>query len=199
MRAHVKDRIDEIIGMIYESNIVTSFPTSSMLLLKYIDNCEWTDYRRLAEKNRTDIDGIAHYLGSRDGCTIYQRSRDRYLIAVNTDQHFPRLRWTTAHEFGHIFAGHFFEIEGQILQKQWYMEEEADYFAASFLAPLPAICMLRISSEKQLMETFGLSKTAAALRWREYQESGFGWKGRSAPRRVKPVNIWPEEGENWAL
>ena len=165
MREQVKLRIDSVIGMIYEDNIVKYFPTSSMLLLPYMENCGWKSYRDLAERHGGDVKEIARYLGSLDGCTIYQKSRDRYLIAVNTDRKFTRLRWTTAHEIGHILAGHFTELGVSRLPKTKLLEREADYFAASFLAPLAMIYELRISNPQELQKQFGLSRTAAAWRW----------------------------------
>ena len=201
MREPVKNRIDHILGMIREDGIVRSYPTSAMVLLRFIRNCEVMTYRDLAEKKGATVEELCRFLGSPDGCTIYQRSRDRYLICVNTDRMSERLRWTVAHELGHVLAGHFQEITESRLPKRWYFETEADYFAASFLAPFPEICACRIATEEQLQKTFGLSRTAARYRWREYQESGWGWKDRSrrTARRARPVNIWPEDGERYSL
>lgn len=201
MRQHVKDRIDDVVGMIYEDGIVTSFPTTALIPLKYIPNCELTSYRRLAERNGTSVREISRYLGSSDGRTEYQRSRDRYLIMINTDRMPARVQWTIAHEAGHIFAGHMQEDWESRFSRQREIEEEADYFAASFLAPLWAICLLRVRSVSELQEKFGLSRTAASRRWREYQESGFGMRKRNSidrPQRSnRPPDIWPDENDPW--
>ena len=200
MREQVKNRIDDVVGMIYADGIVTSFPTSSMLLLPYMTNCRYKTYRDMAERHGVSVQDIARYLESRDGCTIYQESRDRYLIAVNADQLFARLRWTAAHEFGHILAGHFLDLGVSKLPKTQVLEEEADYFAASFLAPLAMIRELRVSNPRELQERFGLSRTAAVWRWEEYQRSWFYSKPsvRTAST-VRAPDIWPDEDERCAL
>ena len=194
MRDRVKNRIDDVLGMICEDRIVTSYPTSATLLLEYMDNCRLVSYRYLADRNHVSMEEIIRFMGSADGNTTYKRSRNHYLIAVNGNRKPERVNWTTAHEIGHIIAGHFLETGSSRLPVNRCMEEEADYFAANFLAPLHEICLHRVRDERDLAEKFFLSRTAAHWRWQEYQASGF------APRRRRvkpfyPVNI--EADENW--
>jgi Zn-dependent peptidase ImmA (M78 family) len=200
MREHVKNRIDDVLGMIQEDRIVTSYPASAMLLVKYMGNCRVRTYRDLADMKKVSVEEVIRSMGSADGRTTYQRSRNRYLIAINGNRMPERVRWTAAHEIGHIVAGHFLEVKDARLPVRRYMEDEADYFAANFLAPLHAIASLHVTSPEDLARKFGLSKTAARWRWQEYQASGFGWlKPVPHQRPFDPEDIWPDDTENYAL
>ena len=89
-----------------------------------------------------------------------------------------RIRWTTAHELGHISAGHFIELAQNMPDIQQpsafrEMEEEADYFAASFLAPIPALKALRVRRPADIRDWFGLSQTAAEYRWSDLQRQQY--------------------------
>ena len=201
MRERVKNRIDDVLGMIQEDGIVQSYPTSAINLLPFMKNCEIIEYRTFARASGVSIQEIAMLMQSQDGCTTYDRVNDRYLIAVNTDRMPARVEWTIAHEIGHVVAGHLLEFDSPHLPRKRYLEEEADYFAANFLAPLYAICLLRVTSQQDLQKKFGLSRTAAYRRWEEYQQSGFGWREHACRQRreFRPVNVWPDEGENFSL
>ena len=200
MREHVKNRIDDVLGMIQEDRIVTSYPTSAMILVRYISNCGVTTYRDIANRRHVSVEEVIRYMESADGRTTYQRSRDRYLVAINGNRKPERVRWTVAHEIGHIVAGHFLEIKDSRLPARRYMEEEADYFAANFLAPLHVIAMMHVTSPEDLARKFCLSRTAARWRWQEYQASGFGWLRPGAGRRsFDPVDIWPDDGDHYSL
>ena len=130
-------------------------------------------YARLAEISHVEVRDIAAAFGSGDGCTHYNRTNGRYLVAYSTSAPKSRIRWTLAHELGHILCGHFLEIEqtgGKVRDAMWFtMEDEANAFAACVLAPIPAIRRLRPRSASDIQRWFGLSGTAANTRWSEYR------------------------------
>lgn len=73
------------------------------------------------------------------------RAREReILVSESLVKHEARLRFTAAHELGHILlhskiTAEFRETEdGAFLERK--IEKEADRFAASFLMPLPSLC-----------------------------------------------------------
>ena len=85
-----------------------------------------------------------------------------------------RIRWTLAHEIGHIYIGHLEVIEGAEIayneQRGFYdqFESEADYFAWNLLAPLPILREMGIRSASEIKATYGLSNQAAALQFDRY-------------------------------
>ena len=198
MRDHVKTLLDETVYKIYYHGwLPFSFPADPLALIEKIYSCKYISYQRLAEIRNLKVSEIAEILKNKDGGTYYQRKTGRYLITVNEDGRSPaRVRWTTAHEIGHLAAGHFQEIDADILPPNALMEEEADYFAASFLAPFFAIQKMHIRNAADVRDIFGLSQTAAQYRWMEYLQDRYD---RYAPRFrcTRPVDIWPEENGMW--
>jgi len=96
----------------------------------------------------------------RDGVRIYSAENDLHLILYNEDiSRTERLRFTLAHEVGHVILNHIEECETA--------ELEADHFAAQLLAPWFTITMLgnvtRPTAE-QLSVIFGISVSAANRR-----------------------------------
>lgn len=136
--------------------------------------CRLISYQRLSEKRGVPVHDISELFGSNDGCTHYDIKKNRYLVAYNSAKYPSRVRWTLAHELGHIICGHFPEVErlgtDGVSDPLWQtMEDEADYFAASLLAPIPALRALNVKSSEDIMKYFGLSNIAAGYRWTEYR------------------------------
>lgn len=107
------------------------------------------------------------------GCTFYDHAKCRYLILYNisTAQTVPgRIRWTKAHELGHIVLGHFDQLscDSSCRLNDKDLESEADYFAATLLCPMPLFKIFDISSPVQIQSQFGLSKEASINRWNDY-------------------------------
>lgn len=178
MRAGMKERLDGNILYLYE-NLYTPpvFPISPLRTIMRLEKCRLLSYEELSAESGKPLADIIRACNSADGCTHYDPARDRYLMAINfSGRSEKRVRWTTAHELGHIAAGHFQELalagrSEATPEELRQMEEEADYFAASFLAPLPAIRVLRAKSAAEVRDWFGLSQTAAELRWSEYKKN----------------------------
>lgn len=102
-----------------------------------------------------------------DARTIYDSSTDTYLTVYN-ESIFPasRIRWTIAHEIGHIVLGHleYSETayrENLTTKKYKVLEKEANFFAAELLAPLPILKKLGVQTAKQIKQLCHLSNWAA--------------------------------------
>lgn len=177
MREHIKERLDNQILELYERIQYPVFPIKPAYIIKGLDNCEYISYDRLALVSHSSYNEVVIACNSYDGCTQYDTKGKRYLIVVNTSARHnaskARIRWTCAHEIGHVLSGHFIELEGsgEDPSDNAEMEEEADYFAASFLAPLPAIKYLNATRPADIRDWFGLSQIAAEYRWNEYKRA----------------------------
>ena len=109
---------------------------------------------------------INHFLSEnkdvlRDGCTIYDRESNYYIILYNDEiKNFEHRNWTLAHEIGHIYLNH---------TKDDDLEEiEAHFFASQLFMPEYSLFMMakeygRIS-HYDLVEIFGVSESAAYKR-----------------------------------
>lgn len=180
MRENIRRVIDDTILYLYRDFRVAVFPIDPAAVIQRVQHCGYITYDRLALVSGASYADVVKACRSRDGSTQYDPASGRYLIAINTSRRYgasrARIRWTTAHELGHVSAGHFIEMVGgnpvgtEILRE---MEEEADYFAASLLAPIPALKRLHVRRPADIHEWFGLSQTAAEYRWADYQRGDF--------------------------
>ena len=215
MREDVRQKLDSTLAYLYRTAFYSViFPIRPETVLRKIANCRLITYERLADVSGQTVADVIRACDSSDGCTHYDPVKNRYLVAVNTDgRNAGRILWTMAHELGHIMAGHFLELadDGRpeaSPSELLYMEEEADYFAANFLAPFQAMESLRVQSAADIRDWFGLSQTAADRRWTEYQkpheltelDKYLSWSGvRSSTkkprplRKYHPIDVWSDE------
>jgi len=97
-----------------------------------------------------------------DAMTIRKEINGHTVYELFYDSHANprRMRFTLAHELGHILLNHKMETSWE--------EQEADYFAAQLLAPRPVFNVLAVhgfdtSSPELIAITFNLSQAAAAI------------------------------------
>ncbi len=121
-----------------ESNIET-FPVSLKLILRHY-GIRLMSYDKFSHLNDCPIEDCYRLFG-KDGATISDNGK--FLIVFN-DAQSPkdRIRFTLAHELGHIFHGHHKELGVDVLQRMWVektlydvMEDEANCFARNLLCP----------------------------------------------------------------
>lgn len=214
MRPEVKRTLDDTIKYLYHNQLANAaFPIEPRFIVDRLYKCRYISYARLAKESRKTINDIIDAFRSQDGCTHYDLRNDRYLISINeTGRSKARIRWTIAHELGHISAGHFVELANQGIFEiptdgYQFMEEEADYFAASLLAPLPAIKAAHIENPDEIRKLFGLSSIASNYRFSEYRlhpnevSSTDAMFEKIVSRSVrrdrwniprKPIDVWPD-------
>lgn len=149
------------------------------------------------------------------GALVYSEEKPRqWGIAYHMGQSPGRRAFTLGHEFGHYilhrdlietdarFAGGIYCDEASILQRDGQgIEKEADAFAAALLMPLhdfrrqlPVAERPDVERLSRLAKRYGVSLTAAILRWLEYTETraimvvsneGFAHWGRSSDAAFK--------------
>lgn len=126
------------------------------------------------------------------GALVYGENRPRqWSILYHYDQTPGRRAYTIAHEFGHYvlhrdlierdgsYDGGIFCGEDSILRRNGSgIEQEADQFAANLLMPLndfrkqiPAKAVPNFDDLGEIADRYGVSLTAATLRWLEYTET----------------------------
>lgn len=160
---------------LYQNMDSVSYPIQPELLLQCIPkSCRILSYQEMAEVTGCTVQDVAVLCKSNSGATHYDPDTNRYLILYNAEMNAGRIRWTLAHEIGHIYIGHLEVIEGAEIayneQRGFYdqFESEADYFAWNLLAPLPIMCEMGIRSASEIKATYGLSNQAAALQFDRY-------------------------------
>lgn len=164
---------------IYSMLPMIKFPLDVKEVIHYIPNCRYMSYQQFAKINQCSIDDIVQICESKSGCTHYDIMNDRYLILCNQstadNNNVGRQRWTCGHEIGHVVCNHHtisaYEklSENSLLQTtNPEYEAEADYFAATLLAPFPLFKLLNIKSAIDIQNTFGLSAEASLYRYKQY-------------------------------
>ncbi len=96
-----------------------------------------------------------------DGYTITVRKDEmiEYTIVYDSSLSPQRIRWTIAHEIGHIHLNHLTETYAITNP-----DREAQYFAEQLLMPLPVISTLGTDSVQRIMSLCNVSSEAA--QWR---------------------------------
>lgn len=160
---------------LYQNLSEISYPLRPELILRCLSsNCRILSYQKMAEITDCTVHDIAVLCKSNSGATHYDPDLNRHLILYNADMNSGRVRWTIAHEIGHICLGHLEAIEGTEIayteSRGFYdqFESEADYFAWNLLAPLPIMRAMGIRDVAGIKLTYGLSNQAAALQYDRY-------------------------------
>lgn len=100
------------------------------------------------------------YLSARErGCTFIENT-GKYVIVLNPSDSIPTQRYTIAHEFGHIFLGHF--TEKNISPSD--MEYQAERFAIDVLAPACVLRGLNLHTAEEIAEICDISLFSAKKR-----------------------------------
>lgn len=164
---------------LYAALPTIKFPIDVQEVIRCIPNCRYMSYQQFAKIGHCSIDDVIYICESKSGCTHYDLANDRYLILCNQstydNNNIGRQRWTCGHEIGHIVCKHHIISayeklsENNILQiKIPEYETEADYFAATLLAPFPLFKVLNVMSPIDVQNIFGLSTIASIYRYKQY-------------------------------
>jgi Zn-dependent peptidase ImmA (M78 family) len=103
------------------------------------------------------------------GLTIY---REKWIIVYDEKESVERIRFTIAHEFGHIVLGHpLMGFHARSLHKQRPKKEsDADMFASRFLAPACVLMGLGVRSAEEVARICRISHEAATVRAERMKE-----------------------------
>lgn len=97
---------------------------------------------------------------------------DKAFVFVAPDCPNHRLRFTVAHELGHIVLGHVGKydlVNREPSPNDNPIEQEANVFASRILAPACVLWGLRVSSAKEISDLCDISLSAATSRFERYQ------------------------------
>jgi len=148
----LSDRYEEIKKTISELLIdygLNTFPIDVFYLAKRM--------KIIVEKysDFPDNEQIVLLNGSVDGMSYYESDLKEFHIVYNDYKIHTRIRFTIAHEIGHIVLGH--------KESNKKNESEADFFARSLLVPIPIILFKEIKDEEIIIEEFDVSYQVACI------------------------------------
>lgn len=140
---------------------------------------EYIEYRTVTNDTRD-------FININDGRTYYVESQNLYFIVYNSSKPSKRIRFTIAHELGHILLRHLeneiTEINRGGISDELYqeLENQADVFAGNFLVP-PVLLNERLKMLNSprtpdiVSDTFEISKPAVFNRYKDFDV----WKSRN--------------------
>lgn len=103
-----------------------------------------------------------------EGYTLYKiLPGNLYKFKICVDQSFPpvRIRFTIAHEIGHIVLGHCKNYAGVVTEiEEYILDKEADMFAGELLMPYEYMLQYHNWSVQGIANKFFVSKEAATVR-----------------------------------
>lgn len=153
------------------------YPADILLYIGRLPNCRAIPYTRLCKDFFAgDCAAFGAFVCSGDGYTDYHAGKKQSILYYNDGLLAPwsaqRMRWTLAHELGHILLGHHVlhdctrlrapEMPGEL---SGLVNREADLFAAEVLAPTPLLLAMEQYESglnaDSIAQHFGLTRSAA--------------------------------------
>lgn len=129
--------------------------------IKVLKICEYFEVEVL---RNSDVQMLAD---GESGCCFIDRE-SKWTLVYDDTMPLGRVRFTVAHELGHILLGH--EIEAgfghyrKIREGKPIVETQADEFAARLLAPACVLWALDVTTAEDIAAICGISMQAARLR-----------------------------------
>ena len=145
------------------------YPVNLLSIIDEMHNTELATYEEFANEINATVDFVAQKIGKNSDAFTLNRGGE-FIIVYNSDTttNIPeRIRFTLAHEIGHILLGHFLEDDliltrGGLTEDRYrLLEKEADTFARELLAPS---FMMNLSwSIEKIHRIFDVSKSVAGI------------------------------------
>ena len=139
------------------------YPVNTLKIIKENKNIKIVSYEYYSKKTKKSIDEIEDF--SKDSYTYCQEKDNtlRFLIIYNSKIYsIARIRFSVAHELGHIFLNHFSSNCSNLSEKEYSVyEAEANTFANELLIP-PSL-LNESASADEIYKHFDVSKQAAQV------------------------------------
>lgn len=121
------------------------------------------DLNKICENMGINLRTNKNLLSTERGATITDGNKTYILLKPDT---IPAMRYTTAHELGHIVLGH--TLKNGKIGRTFIMDDEQEYqaerFAIDILAPACVLWGLNLHTAKDISEVCNISMSAAQRR-----------------------------------
>lgn len=131
---------------------VFSFPVNPTRIIQQLDWVALHTYYDLIERRGfSRVSFLDFFASSEFGFTA--KNKTHYIIFYNEQKDQAIIRFTLAHELGHVILGH--TVDGDKENK------EANCFARNLLCPIPVITEMGLHAEVQYVKAFNVSERMA--------------------------------------
>lgn len=138
-------------------NNINEYPLSINKIIKQ-NNWYLVDYQVYCSYKGKDIFELISKFP--DAFTV-QDKNNNFLICFNSQNNRQRIRFSIAHEIGHIVLGHLYKNEK--------LEKEANMFAARILMPMILIKELDLTNSEELAKLCDVSLESATYRLKRFK------------------------------
>ena len=162
---------------------ICEFPVDPRKIIDYFPSWHLKGWLELCV-NTDEEDPLNIAKEQAEAKTVMLRGSDEYLIVYDDRvDNIQRIRWTLAHEIGHIVMGHLVQFEATALNRRGLtredygvLEVEAHCFASDLLAPKTIIRRFDFQNDPQgIALVCDISKDAAERRLKELKRMDFGY------------------------
>ena len=162
---------------------ICEFPVEPRKIIEHFPNWHLKGWLEL-QVNTDEEDPLNINNEKAEAKTVVLRGSDEYLIVYDERvDNIQRIRWTLAHEIGHIVMGHLVQYDATALNRRGLtqdeygvLEVEAHCFASDLLAPKTIIRRFDFQNDPQgIALVCDISKDAAERRLKELKRMDFGY------------------------
>ena len=132
-----------------------SFPISIFSVLRAMGNIVVNSYSEVAQRFNITFNEFYELASSDYGFTIRDFKNDRYEVYYNDRKCDTTIRFTLAHELGHIVLKHHKDGDKE--------DKEANCFARNYLCPIPAAMEMKLETIKDYIDCFFVSEPMAEV------------------------------------
>ncbi len=130
------------------------FPVGPFRIFRQLDNTKLYTYEELSKRFGVSLQAFVAS-SSNYGYNLFNINKKRYAVAYNSNKDETTVRFTLAHELGHVILGHIDDGEAE--------NKEANCFARNFLCPIPAVDFFDINTIYDYQEVFNVSEPMAEI------------------------------------
>lgn len=162
---------------------ISEFPVNPWKIIKHFPSWHLKGWLEL-QLHTNEQDPLNIDKEKAEAKTVKVRGSDEYLIIYDERvDNSQRVRWTLAHEIGHIVMGHLVHFDATALNRRGLTKEEygvleveAHYFASDLLAPKTIVRRFDFQDKPQGISLIcDISKEAAEKRLKEIKRIGFDY------------------------
>lgn len=166
-----------LVNKLYITLNIDSYPIDIFKIISNYKNIRLVSYSCFMKKYNLTKEETLSFFSSKEGCTDYLSSKNKYIIYYNDfdNKSKKRIYWTITHELGHILCEHYSnntKIFAGLLSDDKYSlkESEANYFACLLLSHPAILLQLNIRCPYDIEVYCSLSHQAAIYRFNNYQK-----------------------------
>ena len=183
-KSRMKEIGKEVNKILLSGNLADVLPIDVFGLLgAFSETIKYVPYNLYAKGYGLSSEQVGNFFGTEYGFASYDPLDDRYIIAYNDAHNLATVRWTLAHELGHIVLGHLADPNYTFRTHNRggsIYEQEANFFAKCLLVPFQILDVFHKDYRVDtgvIMHVFDLNRAPAQYILNHYSKLQYYFKG----------------------